>query len=151
MILILLFSQFRLIYENYLKYGLIISPSNVLLFFSRRNNLIYFTWSISIVVISVIFCFIIEKIMSRINSRFLYILHGINLLFLLIGPLIPHYYGIVNPLAGILVLICVSIICLKLCSYIHFWHDVRVFIQNKDKFLKAQNKNLHSQLYKEVI
>lgn len=151
MILILFFSQFRLIYENYLKYGIVISPGNIKQFFSNSNNSLYFFCSGFIIVFCIIFCFIIEKILSKFNNRKLYILHIINLLFLLIGPLIPHHWGIVSPLAGIASLTCISIIFLKLCSYIHFWNDVRVFIENKDKFMKSDDTNLHSELYKEVI
>ena len=149
--LILFFSQFRLIWENYLKYGFIISAKNIMLYISAKNNIIYISCCFSIFLFCIITCFIIEKLLSRRDIRILYILHVINLGFLLTGPLIFHYWGIVSPLTGVVCLSSCTIIFLKLCSYIHFWNDVRVFIQNKDKFLKTDNSDLHSELYKEVL
>ena len=150
MIIILFFSQFRLMYENYLKYGMIISPKNILGYLSSRNNLIYLLCSGSIFLFCIISCFIIEKLLSRNNKKSLYVLHALNLGILLTGPLIFHFWGIISPLMGVISLTLGTIIFLKLFSYIHFWNDVRVFIQNKDKFLKTQNNDLHSELYKEV-
>ncbi len=150
MILILFFSQFRLMYENYLKYGMIISPKNILTYLSTRNNILYLSCCVSIFFFCIVSCFIIEKILSRNNKKSLYALHAINLLILLFGPLVFHYWKIVSPLMGVVCLTLGTIIFLKLFSYIHFWNDVRVFIQNKDKFLKSQNNDLHSELYKEV-
>jgi hypothetical protein len=150
MILILFFSQFRLMYENYLKYGMIISPKNILTYLSTRNNILYLSCCGSIFLFCIISCFIIEKILSRNNKKYLNVLHALNLGILLAGPLVFHYWKIVSPLMGVGCLTLGTIIFLKLFSYIHFWNDVRVFIQNKDKFLKSQNNDLHSELYKEV-
>jgi len=53
---------------------------------------------------------------------------------------------------GVFVLLCVTIVFLKLYSYIHFWYDVRVFIANKQRWMKTDAKSLELQqnIYRKI-
>ena len=46
----------------------------------------------------------------------------------------------------------VTIVFLKLYSYIHFWYDVRIFIENKNRLIKSDEKSLKLQenVYKKI-
>ena len=46
----------------------------------------------------------------------------------------------------------ITIVFLKLCSFIHFWYDVRLFIENKKRILKSDPKTLELQqnIYKKI-
>ncbi len=39
----------------------------------------------------------------------------------------------------------ITVVFLKLYSYIHFWYDVRLFIENKKRLLKTDAKTLELQ------
>lgn len=47
---------------------------------------------------------------------------------------------------------CITTVFLKLYSYIHFWYDVRVFIENKKRLMKTDAKSLELQqnIYKKI-
>ena len=46
---------------------------------------------------------------------------------------------------GVFILFSVVVIALKLYSFIHFWYDVRLFIENKKRLLKNDPKTLELQ------
>ncbi len=53
---------------------------------------------------------------------------------------------------GTLSLTGITVLFLKLYSYIHFWSDVRMFIQNKSRLIKSDStsQKLQEHVYKEI-
>jgi diacylglycerol O-acyltransferase-1 len=97
-ILALVVSHLRLMYENYLKYGILISPKNIYSFISEPNNFVYLTASFALIFSSIFLTFLIEKALGRYkNNVILKLMHFANLSFLLIFPVYMHKYKIVNP------------------------------------------------------
>lgn len=170
-ILALIISHLRLMYENYLKYGIILTAQHVLNFITEKNNFIYLTASGVLVICSIILVFLTEKAVGK-NKSFhpiFKIIHFLNLSFLLVFPVYMHKFNIVNPgnylinnfliriikilkATGIFVLTSVTIVALKLYSYIHFWYDVRIFIENKQRLMKTDPKILELQknIYRKI-
>ena len=98
LILALVVSHLRLMYENYLKYGLLISPINIIGFLFSGSNFIYLTASMILILSSIIMVFLIEKAFGKYrNSLILKILNLLTLLFLLVFPIYMHKFKIVNP------------------------------------------------------
>lgn len=85
-------------YENYLKYGLLISPKNIYVFVSEPHNFVYLTASIALIFSAIFLTFLIEKALGRYkNSIVLKLMHFANLSFLLFFPIYMHKFKIVNP------------------------------------------------------
>lgn len=98
LILALVVSHLRLMYENYMKYGLLISPINIIGFLFSGSNFIYLTASMILVISSILIVFLTEKAFGKYrNSLILKILNFMTLLFLLVFPLYMHRFKIVNP------------------------------------------------------
>ena len=57
-----------------------------------------------------------------------------------------------NLVSGVFILSSITVLFLKLYSYIHFWDDVRIFITNKKRLIKTDSriKEIQSALYKEI-
>lgn len=97
-ILALVVSHVRLMYENYLKYGLLISPKNIYSIISESHNFVYLTASFALVFSAIFLAFLIEKALGRFkNNVVLKLIHAVNLVFLLFFPVYMHKFKIVNP------------------------------------------------------
>jgi len=97
-ILALVVSHLRLMYENYLKYGLLISPRYIYSFVSEPNNFVYLTASGLSIFSAIVLTFLIEKALGRHKNNFLLkLIHAANLLFLLFFPVYMHKFKIVHP------------------------------------------------------
>ena len=55
-------------------------------------------------------------------------------------------------MTGIFILSGITVAFLKLVSYIHFWHDVRLFIAKRKNLLKSdkQSQQLQKYVYNEI-
>ena len=55
-------------------------------------------------------------------------------------------------MTGVFALTFVTVTFLKLFSYAHFWNDVRIFIRNKSKLIKNDDKSkqLQGTVYQEI-
>lgn len=98
--LALFLSQIRLIYENYVKYGIIFNPQNFVYFLIENNNFLYLFCVGLLIVNVIIYTFIIEMMLSKSGKAkrtILYVAHVINLGALLSVPLYLHKYKIVTP------------------------------------------------------
>lgn len=150
-------------YENYNKYGLMITPKLLYSFFATEKNSVIYTSSIFLLICqAVLFTFIIEKekSKSKTSDKKFNFFHGINLTCLLTLPLFFHKYELVNPcniyiltlVSGVVSLSLITVIFLKLFSYIHFWNDVRLFIQNRERLIKKDtlSKTLQGEVYQEI-
>jgi inner membrane protein involved in colicin E2 resistance len=75
-------------YENWVKYGLIVSPGNILSYATEYEN-IHYVLSIAVLILNVILItFFLELFTSKRKTHALtYVLHGINLSALLLIPL----------------------------------------------------------------
>lgn len=133
----LIFSHIRLMYDSFKKSGLLVKLNNMTEFFDK-NNVMYLLIGGGMIILSIIVCYIIEKIAAAIRKPLIIsILHSINLLVLLSCPVILHYYKFYNPALGCVLLLNICIVVLKLFSFAHFWDDVRKFIYKKQKILKS--------------
>ena len=92
----LILSHFRLMWENYVKYGIIITPQMILSFISGSENLPFFLVTFGLSLFAVMVTFQLEKFSSR-SKIPLDIFHAINLSVLLILPISLHNLIIVNP------------------------------------------------------
>jgi len=160
-IIALILSHLRLMWENYNKYGILLTPKNLLHFVLRNDNLQFISASLLIMLTSIILAFLIVKVSTGSkNQAFFLFLQLLNLIFLLSAPLAFHKYDLINPckliyfilVTGVFVLSLVTVASLKLYSYAHFWYDVKIFIKNKAKLIKsdAKSKMLQSKLYEEI-
>ena len=157
-IIALVLSHLRLMWENYVKYGLLFTPRNMVEFFLRNENFIFVSGSFAIMSFSVIFTYFLE-IMQKKSNPFFLLIHFINLIFLLLAPLYFHKYSLIHPckkyfniVTGIFILSLVTVTFLKLYSYVHFWYDVRMFIKNKARLIKSDilSKELQGDLYQQI-
>jgi len=97
-ILALVMSHLRLIYENYLKYGILISPENIFKFVSEAHNFVYLSASFVLIFSSILLTFLIEKALGIYRHNYiLKVLHFLNMSFLLVFPVYMHKFKIVNP------------------------------------------------------
>jgi hypothetical protein len=97
--LALVLSHVRLMYENYLKYGILLSPSNLLKFGIEKGNSIFLTGTLMQMGSAIYLTYLIELFASRSKStsKLSIILHLTNLLALLIVPLFYHRYVSISP------------------------------------------------------
>jgi len=97
-IIALILSHLRLMWENYVKYGILLTPRNIVKFLLENDNLIFVSACILIGVFSIITSFILVKASSKSKYDFIFnTLHTLNLTFLLCAPLGFHRYNIINP------------------------------------------------------
>jgi hypothetical protein len=97
-IIALVLSHLRLMYENYIKYGLLLTSKNIFNFFGEQNNLVFFSVTFGLISNSVILTFLFEKLSSKAHSHLIYwVLHTLNLTVLLVGPIYMHKYNLINP------------------------------------------------------
>lgn len=94
----LILSHFRLMWENYVKYGIMITPIKIWSFITDLENFLFFMVVLILSCFAIMFTFYIEKFASRskIKAPFM-LLHTFNLVSLLIIPIYMHKYNIVNP------------------------------------------------------
>lgn len=97
MIIALIVSNLRLMYENYLKYGMMISPSSVISIFTDKRNILFFTLTGIVIVIVVLVNFTLEWCANWINYYLFHILHIINFACLLIVPITFHKWNLIDP------------------------------------------------------
>lgn len=96
-ILALVLSHLRLMWENYIKYGLILTPKNVFNFLFTDNNFIFPAYSLAHMLFAILFTFGVEKIRSKSAYNPLHLIfHIINLGALLIVPLLFHKLRLIN-------------------------------------------------------
>ena len=94
----LIISHLRLMWENYVKYGIMITPHKIISFISGSENLPYTLIIFGLSLFAVAATFQIEKISSSSKSKFPYeIFHAINLATLLILPISLNRYVTVDP------------------------------------------------------
>lgn len=55
-------------------------------------------------------------------------------------------------MTGVFVLSGITVVFLKLVSYVHFWHDVKLFILKRKNLIKsdAQSQKLQKYVYSEI-
>lgn len=98
LIIALVLSHVRLMYENYIKYGILITPQNIFKFVTEHDNFIFLSATILLLSFAVIFTFILEKAASKSKANTpILILHGLNLITLLTVPLLFHKFNLINP------------------------------------------------------
>jgi hypothetical protein len=51
---------------------------------------------------------------------------------------------------GVVALTNVTILFLKLISYIHFWYDVRLFFEKRARLIKKDREDIQHDIYKEI-
>ena len=157
----LIFSHIRLMYDNFKKSGLLVKLHN-LDEIADRDSLLYMAIGGTMIVVSIVFCYIIEKLASVIKAKTMIgLLHTLNISVLLACPVILHYLKFYYPALGCFLLLQISIVSLKLFSFAHFWDDVRKFIYKKEKNRKSLKRNdskievvkddkLKSSMYEEI-
>jgi hypothetical protein len=97
LILVLIVANIRLIFENYMKYGLLIYPRDSIRYIFDSNNITYLIANTLLIYSSIFLCFLIEKAISKTrNNLILNFIHAGNLLMLLIFPIYLHKFRIVN-------------------------------------------------------
>jgi len=98
LVIALILSHLRLMWENYVKYGLLLTPSNFFKIVMEHDNFIFLSACFCIISFSVCVTFLLEKASTRFksNSFFLFV-HFINFCFLLSAPLYFHKWNIINP------------------------------------------------------
>lgn len=153
MIITLIVSHLRLMYENYLKYGMMISsPFKMAIEF---KSVIFFGSTIALMIFSILACFILESLANKINYWVFNFLHLVNFSALLVLPIFGHKWDLINPIFGIFVFMGISIVFFKLYSYVHFWNDVRKFVANNKRLTVIKNDEqslkIQKSLYNEVI
>lgn len=137
----LIFSHIRLIYDSFMKTGLLLNPKSEVAAFLTTDNLKYLGVSASVILSSIAICFSLEKAAPILkNENLILLMHVFNFGFLLFCPVILHSLGLYNPALGCFVLTLVTMIFLKLFSYVHFWNDVRKFIYKKNKLQATPKK-----------
>ncbi len=100
LIIALILSHLRLMWENYVKYGILLAPMNIIRFMLEYDNFIFLSVSFLIVSFSVITTYLLELATSKseYKSQFIFTtLHTLNLTFLLLAPLSLHRYNLINP------------------------------------------------------
>lgn len=138
-VLALIFSHLRLMYDNFIKTGLMLSTEGFINILGE-NSLQYLIISAIFILLSITFSYLIEKLAGGINNEnIIQSLNFLNLGGLLGLPVVLHYLGYYNPLLGQFVLFVVCIVFLKLYSFNHFWNDVRKFMYKKEN-LKSQER-----------
>lgn len=97
LILVLFVSNLRLMFENYMKYGLLIYPMDLIYYVFETNNIIYLIANGFLIISSIILCFLIEKAIAKTKNNLpLRFMHAGNLIFLLSFPIYMHKFKIVN-------------------------------------------------------
>jgi hypothetical protein len=99
LILVLIVANIRLMFENYMKYGLLIYPLDIIRYILERNNLIYLIANTFLFSASIILCFLIEKALAKSRNNYDYFLRAMhvgNLFFMLYFPIYMHKFKIVN-------------------------------------------------------
>jgi hypothetical protein len=99
--LALVLSHVRLMWENYMKYGFMISPVGIVSFICERNNLIYLS-SVFVLCINVIMMTFFLEVYASKNKKntLVYFLHIMNLTALIVLPLYFQKWHDVNPSNG---------------------------------------------------
>jgi len=94
---VLILSHFRLMWENYVKYGIMITPLKIFSFLSEYENLMFIMAIFLLSCIVIIITFRVEVMASRSKFKVPFdLLHTLNLGSLLIIPIYLHKYKIVN-------------------------------------------------------
>lgn len=148
----LIVSHIRLMYDNFVKTGLMISKDTVLGLLTS-SSFYYFMFVNTVLVISIITCFTIEKLASIIkNENIVSALNFLNFSFILSTPFLLKYYNFYDPVTGQLCLTLVSIVFLKLYSFSHFWLDVRKFIYKRKAYKSelVKRKSINTELIEKI-
>lgn len=150
-LLALFLTHLRLIYSEFIKYGLLLTPQYVYSIVSDYKNSLFILLSVILVSIVTVLTYLIEHFAST-NRKLkrIYVFHAFNLFGLVTVPILFHKLNIITPLSGIIGLFIIVAFTLKLISYAHFWYDVRRFIENKNFKLDSNMLTLYKDI-KEVI
>jgi hypothetical protein len=147
----LIFSHLRLMFDNFKKSGLLLSKEGFETIFSH-DNVLYVLVSGGMTLSSIFICYTIEKLAPLIKvPAIINLLHTANITYLLSCPFVISKLGLYNPALGCMMLTLVTMICLKLFSYLHFWDDVRKFISKRNKLTAEAKKRDSSCLDKTNI
>ena len=95
-VIALILSHLRLMWENYVKYGLLLTPTNMVKFALQNDNLLFVSSSTLIISFSIVVTYLLEKVQKKSSDVFI-MLHLLNLGFLLSSPLLFHKYNLINP------------------------------------------------------
>lgn len=133
MVVALVVSHLRLMFDNFKKSGWLLTTEGMHLIFDIEN-IIYIAISGGQLIFAILFTYIVEKNASLIKVPLIInLLHTANIVLLLACPFIIKAFGLYNPALGCFAFMLVTMIFLKLFSYIHFWDDVRKFIYKRNK------------------
>lgn len=137
----LIVSHIRLIYDSFKKTGLLLTTDLVIL---QSSSIPYVAITAYMNIFAIVFCYLIERLAPILGSKKIMLinsLHILNLALLLSLPFILHFYKFYNPALGCLALTVTVIVFLKLFSFLHFWDDVRKFIYKRRKVEEERKKN----------
>jgi hypothetical protein len=95
-IIALVLSHFRLMWENYVKYGLLLTPANIIEFATQHENILFVSASIFIMFTSIIITYFLQLAQKKLSPVFI-LLHILNLSFLLSAPIYLHKYNLIHP------------------------------------------------------
>ena len=160
-VIALIFSHIRLIYDSFKKTGLLLS-SEGFKYIITKESVLYLLIGLGMMGLAIVLCYLIEKLAAAIKKPLVIsILHAVNLGILLLCPVIINYVGLYNPALGSFLFMLITIVFLKLISFLHFWDDVRKFIHKRNKLIgqiKKENScidvskddKLKSSMYEEI-
>lgn len=145
-VIALIFSHLRLMYDNFMKTGLMLSKEGFLGIISHEGA-IYGLIYLSFIVSAIIIAYLIEKLAGVIRKeKITYLLNFLNFSMLLSPPFLLKHFGFYDPIIGQGALLLVCIVFLKLYSFSHFWNDVRKFIYKKQKLKQDAKERRLSKL-----
>ncbi|KAJ9057755.1 hypothetical protein DSO57_1019542 [Entomophthora muscae] len=131
--LVLLATNIRLVIENLLKYGVLVTlPSRTI----SDKDWVLFSLVFIFLQFSILLSLLIEKMLSRSNGSVIWVLlHWANICSLIVVPTYTVYFVIFHPLVGGVAMSLSLILFLKLASFLLVNSDLRraYFANNGDK------------------
>jgi len=94
MIIALVVSNLRLMYESYLKYGILSAPFEIIL---ELKTFIFLSLTALLIVICVLITFLAESVAHKLNSYILNTIHFINLTALICVPISFYNCDLIHP------------------------------------------------------
>lgn len=140
-VIALVFSHIRLIFDSFKKYGFLVTLN---VFEYDHKDFLILAISAYMNIFSIVLCFLIERLAAQVGSKkenLITICHTFNIIVLLSLPIFLHKFKLYNPALVVFCLFLTVIVCLKLISYAHFWNDVRKFIYRRNRQLENVKKD----------
>lgn len=139
-VVLLVVSHIRLMYDNIMKTGIIFTKERIAALMTS-SGFTYIMYIMGFIVFSILNTFFIEKIAYKIQNEFIVgSLNFVNFCIILSAPFVLNNMGFYEPITAMFGLFILVIVWLKLYSYAHFWMDVRKFIAKKKK-VEESHKN----------